>query len=426
MDNIFLFWRDEIIRFDQEVSVLLAKKNTVRVPFGQNANVAIVGPPGCGKTFSNLLPNLLKSTNCSMVVDDKKGFLYETTHQYFKEKGYRVLKFDTIHFDNTCMHYNPFTSVSNKEDILRLVHMLLADTLEKRDPFWIVTARDLAACIIEIGLEMVKETGEILNFENFFYLLDGVGRIPEQQDAIERIIEDFEKEGKSFQAMQDYKNIKNCSDGTWKSIVVTLEGYMQQFHSPDIMKMTDRTSFDLTEMGKSKTIIYVISSDVDNSKYPLIQMFYHDLCYQLIDFADSMCVDNELKLPIHVRFFLDDFASGVQMNQFKNIIANCRSRNISYMICFQSIAQLNALYGDFSDSILDCMEFQVYYPTTNLNTIRYMSEAADISKRKVMEMQQDEICVLQRCKRAEIQKRIDVIEMEEYKTAINLKWKKAM
>ena len=158
---------EEINESEQEIPVMLAKNNVVGVPFGHNANVAIIGPPGCGKTFSNLLPNLLKSTNCSMVVDDKKGFLYATTYRYFKEQGYKILKFDTTYFDRSSMHYNPFGSISDKEDILRIVNMFLPDALLGNDPFWVVTARDLATCIIEIGMQLATETGKVFNFKQF-------------------------------------------------------------------------------------------------------------------------------------------------------------------------------------------------------------------------------------------------------------------
>lgn len=410
-------------REKETIPVTFANDTIVKVPFGGNANMAVIGPPGCGKTFSNLLPNLLLSTNCSMVVDDKKGYLYQCTRDYFMERGYRVLKFDTAHFNGSCVQYNPFDSIVNKDDILRVVHMLLPDSLMGKDPFWIISARDLAACIIEIGINITDETEENFNFEIFFELMHEIGRKPEECDVIDAFIQEFKEKGKSFQAMEDYGRLKGCSDNTWTSIVVTLEACMQRYRSSDIMEMTKQTTIDLKSLGKSKTILYVVSSDIDDSKYPLVQLFYQDICYQLVDYADTECGKTNDRLPIHVRFLIDDFASGVQMNQFPNIVANCRSRNISYMLCFQSIAQLMALYGLYADSILDCMEFQVFYPTTNISTVDYISKAANIPRREIMQMKETQVCVLQRCSEAIIGNRNHVTKMPEYKMACDGKKK---
>lgn len=406
-------------KIEETIPVAIANDILVNVPVGGNANMAVIGPPGCGKTFSNLLPNLLLSTNCSMVVDDKKGYLYRCTKDYFVEKGYQVFKFDTIHFEASCVRYNPFDSIKNKDDILRIVNMLLPESLTGNDPFWIISARDLAACLIEIGIHLTNKTGETFNLEIFFELMHSIGKNPEKEDVIDELILELEEDGKLFQGMEDYGRLKQCSEHTWASIVVTLEACMQRYRSSDIMEMTKQTTMNLKSLGETKTILYVVSSDIDDSKYPLVQLFYNDICHQLVDFADTECSKNDDRLPHHVRFLIDDFASGVQMNHFPGIIANCRSRNISYMICFQSIAQLNALYGLYADSILDCMEFQIFYPTTNISTVDYISKAANLPREEIIKMKETQVCILQRCNEARIGDRTCVTKMPEYKMAYN-------
>ena len=107
-------------------------------------------------------------------------------------------------------------------------------------------------------------------------------------------------------------------------------------------------------------------------------------------------------LPIPVRFFIDDFASGTRQADFENIIANCRSRNISYILCFQSISQLRALYGKKADGILDCLEYQVYFGTSNVETNQYLSDAANMPCDKIQRMRHDQVLVLHRCEPARL------------------------
>lgn len=106
------------------------------------------------------------------------------------------------------------------------------------------------------------------------------------------------------------------------------------------------TNFDASELGSEKTALYIISSDTDTSLDPFIKLIYRQILDTLINVADSR---EKSMLDNHVRFVLDDFASGCVMDNFPPIIANARSRNISFTLCIQSRSQLIALYRDEAD-----------------------------------------------------------------------------
>ena len=59
------------------------------------------------------------------------------------------------------------------------------------------------------------------------------------------------------------------------------------------------------------------------------------------------------KLPIHVRFLLDEFANIGQIPRFDKLIATIRSREMSASIILQSQSQLKAIYKDAAEIILD-------------------------------------------------------------------------
>ena len=72
------------------VSVSLNTRKT-----GINNNVAIIGPTGAGKSRNYCLPNILEA-NCSMIVSDPKGTLYDKCRAFLEHRGYKVQKLDLI------------------------------------------------------------------------------------------------------------------------------------------------------------------------------------------------------------------------------------------------------------------------------------------------------------------------------------------
>ena len=57
------------------------------------------------------------------------------------------------------------------------------------------------------------------------------------------------------------------------------------------------------------------------------------------------------KLPVHVRFLLDEFANIGQIPRFDKLIATIRSREMSASIILQSQSQLKAIYKDAAEII---------------------------------------------------------------------------
>lgn len=74
-----------------------AKEANVGSLWQRNLNRAVVGGSGSGKTFFDLLPNIMQA-NASYFVTDPKGQTLPMAGGLLEERGYRVLAFDTIDF----------------------------------------------------------------------------------------------------------------------------------------------------------------------------------------------------------------------------------------------------------------------------------------------------------------------------------------
>ena len=80
-----------------------------------------------------------------------------------------------------------------------------------------------------------------------------------------------------------------------------------------------------------------------------VAIMYTQLFNLLCDKADDKYGG---RLPVHVRFILDEFANIGSIPKFDKLIATIRSREISASIILQAQSQLKALYKDNADTII--------------------------------------------------------------------------
>ena len=121
----------------------------------------------------------------------------------------------------------------------------------------------------------------------------------------------------------------------------------------DIEELRELMSYDeleLDTLGDRKTALFLIMSDTDDTFNFVIAILQSQLFNLLCDKADD---EYNGKLPVHVRFLLDEFANIGQIPRFDKLIATIRSREMSASIILQSQSQLKAIYKDAAEIILD-------------------------------------------------------------------------
>jgi type IV secretion system protein VirD4 len=86
--------------------------------------------------------------------------------------------------------------------------------------------------------------------------------------------------------------------------------------------------------------------------------------------------DNEYngRLPVHVRFLLDEFANIGQIPKFDKLIATIRSREISACVVLQAQSQLKAIYKDNMDTIIGNMDTTLFLGGKEKTTLEEISK----------------------------------------------------
>jgi hypothetical protein len=81
------------------------------------------------------------------------------------------------------------------------------------------------------------------------------------------------------------------------------------------------------------------------------------------------------RLPVHVRFLLDEFANIGTIPAFDKLIATIRSREISACVILQTQSQLKNMYKDNAETIIGNMDSRVFLGGSEKTTLKDLSES---------------------------------------------------
>lgn len=349
-----------------------------------NNNVLVVGTSGAGKTRSIVKPNILKATG-SYIVSDPKGNLYKSMKPYLESQGYMVRKLDFTRPKQSA-HYNPFNYIRNTQDILKMAHMMVTqvETLSN-DPFWDLASEILMQALIGYLIENRPKHEQ--NLDSIMKLMRACEideNNPNVKSPLDRIFDEVKKRNGMTFSVKQYEKFRCAAGRTLKSILISLYSKISEYEVPEILEMTSSDDIKIAEIGQKKTALFVVVSDTDRSLDKIANLFFTQAMNELCYYADNMCEGE--RLPVPVRFIMDDFATNCCIDQFPRMIASIRSRGISTMLMIQSEAQLRVGYGNDDRTIIGNCDTYVYLGGNDIDTARQVARRIDIPESEVLSM----------------------------------------
>ena len=338
--------------------------------YARNKNILVIGGSGSGKTRFFVM-----QLHSSYVVTDPKGTVLLEVGQMLADAGYEIKVLNTINFKKS-MHYNPFAYLHDEKDILKLVNTLIVNTKgegqQATEDFWVKAEKLLyQAYIGYIFYECVEEE------QNFITLIDMINASETREDdesfknAIDLIFEELEADEPDHFAVKQYKKYKLAAGKTAKSILISCGARLAPFDIKELRDLTEYDEMELDQIGERKTALFMIMSDTDGTFNFILAMMQSQMFNLLCECADDK---HNGKLPVHVRFLLDEFANIGQIPQFDKLIATIRSREISASIILQSKSQLKAIYKDNADTIEGNCDTTLFLGGKEKTTLKEMSE----------------------------------------------------
>lgn len=378
-----------------EQNVILTRTERLRmnsrpkeIKYARNKNVVVIGGSGSGKTRFFVKPNLMQMHSSYVVTDPKGTVLIECGKLLArgrKKKGgngkieyepYRIKVLNTINFKKS-MHYSPFAYIKSEKDILKLVSAIIANTKgegEKAgEDFWVKAERLYYTALI--GYIYYKAPKYEQNFTTLLEMINASEAREDDEDfknPVDLLFEALEREDSGHFAVRQYKKYKLAAGKTAKSILISCGARLAPFDIQELRELMEYDELELDTLGDELTALFVIISDTDDTFNFVVAMMYTQLFNLLADKADDVYGG---RLPIHVRFLLDEFANIGRIPKFEKLIATIRSREMSASIILQTQSQLKAIYRDHADTIIGNCDATLFLGGKEKTTLKEISES---------------------------------------------------
>ena len=366
---------------------LINKGTEIWVDNGEYHNL-VIGATGSGKTECVVKPlvNLLSKKGESMIITDPKGEIYEYCGEYLRSQGYKIviLNFREPEKGNAwnplSLPYQYYKSGNMDKGIELLDDVALNILYDKSNgksdsEFWEKSAADYFSGLA-LGLFMDAKEKEVnLNSINY---MSTVGE--ERRGTTPYIKEYFSLKGEDSSAYIFASNTINAPNETKGGILSTFRQKIRLFSTREsLSEMLAYSDFDMRDIGKQKTAVFMIIHDEKKTYHGLMTIFVKQ-CYEtLIDCAQA----NGGKLEYRTNFILDEFANMPPLKDVDAMVTAARSRDIRFTFIIQNFAQLNEVYGEEIAQVVkgNCGNL-VYLISTELKALEEISKMCGEVKSK--------------------------------------------
>lgn len=342
-----------------------------KVAEGLNKNVFVVGAPGCGKTFSYIIPAIMQKIRAgeSIVVTDLKKDIYGSTAEMAKANGYvvKVLNFDNRFF----LHSDSINFMSLVGENVSLI-TTLAETIisniygEEQEDYWkTIETNLLQAIMIYIA---TNDTGIPKTLASVYKTINE--KTSAQISAIAKGL-DLDNPAVPF-----FNNFTTMSAQVQDQCKSGLSSHLQALANPVIQKLVSEDDVDLSLLGKEKCIYYITLNDQNPKPTSwLVAMTFTLMFEQLTQLADSQM---NHKLPVPVTLLMDEFYNLGVIPAFDSKISQVRSRDIRCWVVVQSLAQLETLYDKTWEKIVECCTTWIVMKVNAQGTAEYFEKMSGV------------------------------------------------
>ncbi len=339
----------------------------------------VIGTTGSGKTVSTIMPLIINLADASesMIINDSKGELLRKTNDYLINKGYKI-KIINLREPTNSNFWNPlylpykYYKEKNLEKTVELVNDFsysLCQEVSARDPYWSESSASVLSGLCLALMEDSKNKDEV-HFNSIYNLLveHGTKTLITKKNSLDDYFDskEFGNLAKNYYATGGF-----AKGETRATIFSVLSSKLRIFNDVGIATMTSNTDFELEDIGKEKTAVFLVIPDEKEARHILGSLFIDQAYQSLVKVAQEQ---KDGKLPIRVNYLLDEFANMPPIKSFSNKITVSRSRNIRFYLIIQDFDQLKEKYKEQTGTIKSNCNNWIYLLTSDNDTAKEISD----------------------------------------------------
>jgi len=342
---------------------LLCARKPIRY---SNANSAIIGSPGCGKSACIVFPHIFQCIRRgeSFVVTDSKGDIYRQSVYLAQKAGYNV---KVLNLKPRELKYSDgmqlMKTVRDRMGAATMANIVIENTKkgDKQD-FWDEAANNLlTALILYVRFSTVYKKNEKTLVQVYKLLIDNSVK------ELEQLFATIRPDSPGYEPAMTYSQ---SPDTVKTSAYQGLAIKLALFQQPAVQQILMNDEIDLRAPLSERCAYYIVISDTDNTAKFLSCLFFTTLFNELMDEADRVFNGNP---PIDVQFILDEFKATGSIPAFDNILSVARSRHLNIEFILQDITQLQAMYPDGWRTVMNNCTTWMLLRAREEETLEYFS-----------------------------------------------------
>lgn len=340
---------------------------------GLNKNVAIMGASGAGKSEAMVKPMIYQNIirGDSMIITDSKGDLYKDTCEIAIKHGYtmRVLNLKSSEIKNSD-GVDLLKILKESEDCDAkaevLANIIIENSGDGHMDYFAINEMNLLKAIL------------LLVTTNEDYIRAGKDNLAEvynicshnTPDSLAAMFNMLDEEDPAYEAFTIYNQ---CEPKVKGQILNGMAIRLNKLSNKNLKEVVKNDEIDMLLPMKKRCIYYVVISDMDRAYKFIATLFFSELFIKLSEYADGMTTE-ERKNRIHVNFILDEYANTGAIPDMDQKVSTIRSRDITTTIILQDIGQLEHMYPDLWETILNNMSIKILLATNDDKTAEWFSK----------------------------------------------------
>jgi type IV secretion system protein VirD4 len=347
-------------------------------------NVCVIARVGAGKTSRYIIPNVLARarSNCSMVINDPKGEVYEQTSAHLASQGYKIIMINPE--DPAKSHcFNPLAEAKNSIEQEQIAEILVkcGNPSNGKDEFWSNGAIRFVSLFIRCLANAGRENPEEYNLANLYYLFQNFGQdgSPLDQWMARYSINLDDIDDKTL--WNEWTGVLTGNKEGVQSFVLNAITALKALSNRNISLITSRSDFELGDMRNEKTAIFFVTPPQHQEYYSFLTSVF----FRSVFNACMREMPSKSTLPVYC--FFDEFGHATIPN-FVSTANTIRGYKVSLSIVLQSISQLNARYGrDYAYSIQGGFNTNLAYSGADPETAKFFETI--IGRKRITQLPND-------------------------------------
>jgi type IV secretory pathway TraG/TraD family ATPase VirD4 len=325
---------------------------------GTLKHALVIGPTGSGKSSKIIKAQAILRLEESMLITEatpgnQPPDVYSSTATWrARMGGQKIFYFnpDDLHSNQI----NPLDQVTTFEKALELTNLIVDNTGGKTvggEKMWVDGERHLLTALL---IYVRGEKGHLGMVRNL---------MREGPDGVGRLI----NAGAYQEAINEYRLfVKNTTEGIRNGIASGLLQRLNLWVNPKIVKLTERTDFDVSGLLKEKFTFYLAVPAQKRMVKPLAALIFN--------FVLNLLLEQKAAHP--VSFVLDEFTNFGRIDGIEELISIIRQRGIPILFGCQNFLQLKKVYGlDDAGILYSQTSSKFIFKAQDLETAKKVSDS---------------------------------------------------